>query len=61
MFSIRCNSGVKSLRNQKKSERKTKVKPFINKYNWKEINFSSKNRWLVKIEEDNRAIALNVL
>ena len=43
MFSISSNSGVKSLRNQKRSERKTKIKPFINKYNWKEINFSSKN------------------
>ena len=42
-------------------QRKIKIKPFINKYNWKGINFSSeKNDWK-KIEKTNVTIALNVL
>ena len=39
----------------------TKIKPFINKYKWEEINFpSEKNDWK-KIEKNNVTIALNVL
>ena len=42
-------------------QRVTIVKPFINKYNWKETNFlSEKNDW-TKFEENNVVIALNVL
>ena len=42
-------------------ERMTKIKCFMNKYNWKEINFSSeKNDWK-KFEGNNLTIALNVL
>ena len=36
MFSVPCNSRLKSWRNQqqkKKTQRKVKIKPFINKYN----------------------------
>ena len=40
-FSICCNSCFKSRRIGKCSERITKTKNFINKYNWEEINFSS--------------------
>ena len=29
----------------------TNVKPFINKYNWKGINYPSKNRWLKNVWE----------
>ena len=32
MLSIRCNSRLKSWKNRKKSERITKIKPFIYKY-----------------------------
>ena len=39
----------------------TKIKPFINKHKWEEINFpSEKNDWK-KIEKNNVTIALNVL
>ena len=39
----------------------TKIKPFINKYNWEEINFpTEKDDWR-KIEKNNVTIALNVL
>ena len=38
----------------------TKIKLFINRYNWKEINFPlEKNDWK-KFEKNNRTIALNV-
>ena len=39
----------------------TKIKSFINKYNWEEINFpSQKDNWR-KFEKNNVTIALNVL
>ena len=42
-------------------QRITKIKSFINKYNWEERNFpSEKNDW-EKLEKNNVAIALNVL
>ena len=43
MLSICCNTHIKSRRNKKKnSETITKVRPFINKYNWKEEGFQMK-------------------
>ena len=41
MFSIRCNSRLKSCRNKKRSAKITKIKPFINKCNWEGINSPS--------------------
>ena len=42
-------------------QRITKIKPFINQYNWKEIEFPShKNDWKT-FESNNRLIALNIL
>ena len=39
----------------------TKIKPFINKYNWQGINFlSGKDGWK-KFQKNNQTIALNVL
>ena len=39
----------------------TKCKPFINKYNWEEINFpSEKDDWKI-FDKSNVTIALNVL
>ena len=38
-----------------------KKDPFMNKYNWKRINFSSEKGDWKKIEENNVGIALNVL
>ena len=62
MFFIRCNSRVKSWRNQKKNpQRVTKIKPFTNKYNWEGINLPSEEDDWKKIEKNNVAIALNVL
>ena len=62
MFFIRCNSRVKSWRKKKKNpQRVTKIKPFINKYNWEGINLPSEEDDWKKIEKNNVAIALNVL
>ena len=42
-------------------ERITKFKPFINKYNWENINFPSEKDDRKKIDKNNVTIALNVL
>ena len=42
-------------------DRVSNIKPFINKYNWKGINYSSKmNNWK-RIVKNNLTIALNIL
>ena len=51
MISIRC----------KDTQRIAKIKPFINKYNWEEINIASEKDDWKKLEKDNLTIALNVL
>ena len=44
MFSIHCNSCIKSSKNKKDTKRITKIKPFIDKYyNWERI-FSIRKR-----------------
>ena len=45
----------------KDPQRITKIKPFINKYTYEEINFSSEKDDWKKIGEKNVTIALNVL
>ena len=45
----------------KHAERITKIKPFINKYNWEAINYPSEIDDWKKIEKNNVKIALNVL
>ena len=46
MLSIRFNSRVKSCRNKKRFTKITKIKAFINKYNWEVINYASeKDDW----------------
>ena len=39
----------------------TKIKPFINKYNWEGIHFPSEKDDWKKCEKNNVTIALNVL
>ena len=46
---------------KKESQRITKIKPFINRYNWEGVNDpSEKDNW-EKFEKNNLLIALNVL
>ena len=42
-------------------ERTSKLKPFINNYNWKDIEFPSHSKDWRKFECNNKAIALNIL
>ena len=42
-------------------QRVSKIKPFINQYNWNDIDFPSTNKDLKKIELNNESIALNIL
>ena len=45
---------------KKDSQRITKIKPFINKYNWERINFPSKQDDQKKFEKNNVKITLDV-
>ena len=42
-------------------ERISKIKPFIDQYDWKEIDFSSHGKDWKKFESNNKSIALNIL
>ena len=42
-------------------ERISSIKPFIDQYNWKEINFPSHKKDWKKFESNNKSIALNIL
>ena len=58
MLSIHRNSCIKSKRSRKNPERKTKIKPFINKYNWEGINYTSEKGDWKTLEKNNLTIAL---
>ena len=45
----------------KSPQRITKIKPFIDTYNWKDIKFPSQSNDWIKFEQNNRTIALNIL
>ena len=42
-------------------EKISKLKPYINKYNWKNIKFPSDKEDWKKFEQNNKEIALNIL
>ena len=42
-------------------ERISKIKPFIDKYSWKEIDFPSHSKDWKKFESNNKSIVLNIL
>ena len=42
-------------------ERMSKIKPFVDQYNWKEIDFPSHSEHWNKFESNNKSIALNIL
>ena len=44
-----------------KNSKKTQIKPFINKYNWKGIKYPSKRDDWKMFEKNNPTIALNIL
>ena len=61
MFPICCFFSIKSLiKLIKNSQRISKIKPFIEEYNWKDINFPSTSKDWKKFELNNE-VALNIL
>ena len=46
---------------KKDQQRVTKIKPFIDQYNWKERNFPSNKKDSNEFEKNNKTIALNIL
>ena len=42
-------------------EKISKIRPFIDEYNWSEINFPSNQKDWQKVESNNKSIALNIL
>ena len=46
---------------EKEPQRISKIKPFIDQYNWKEIDFTSHGKDWKKFESKNKSIALNIL
>ena len=61
MLSIRYSITLSHEEIRKKSQNITKIKPFINKYNWEGINFPSEKDDCEKFEKNNRKIVLNAL
>ena len=61
MFSICCNSRIKSQKIGKYPDRKSKIKPFIDKYNWQGKKYSSEKDDRKKINKNKLMIPLNVL
>ena len=45
----------------KNPQRISKIKPFIDQYNWKEIDFPSEKKDWKKFEQNNKTIAFNIL
>ena len=46
---------------EKEPQRISKLKPYINKYNWKGIDFPAGPKEWIKFEKNNKTIALNSL
>ena len=46
---------------EKNPQRISKLKPYINKYNWEGINFPAGSKKWQKFEKNNDTIALNIL
>ena len=46
---------------EKDPQRISKLKPYINKYNWKGIEFPAGSKEWQKFEQNNKTIALNIL
>ena len=42
-------------------EKVSNIEPFINQYNWQDIDFPSQQKDWKKFEQNNKAIALNIL
>ena len=59
--SVCLNRCIKLSKHYKNPQRISNIKPFINKYDWKGINFPSHKEDWKKIETNNKSIAFNIL
>ena len=60
-FSICCHSCINYQKIKNNPERISKIKPFFDQYNWKEIDFPSHSKDWKKFESNNKSLALNIL
>ena len=60
-FQNALNDSLDYQRIKKDPQRISKLKPYINQYNWKDIKFPSDKEDWKKFEQNNKEIALNVL
>ena len=61
MLSV-CFTVALNYQNIKKDRlRIWKIQPFINQYNWKEIDIPSEQKYWQKFELNNESIALNIV
>ena len=61
MLSV-CFTVALNYQNIKKDRlRIWKIQPFINQYNWKEIDVPSEQKYWQKFELNNKSIALNIV
>ena len=60
MLSICLNCCINYQNIKNYPERISKIKPFIDQYNWKEVSFTSHKKDWKKLELNNKSIALNI-
>ena len=60
-FKYALTVALNHKKNKSHPERILKIKPFIDQYNWKEIDFPSHSKDWKKFEQNNKTIALNIL
>ena len=58
-YALTVTLNYKNIKNN--PERISKIKPFIDQYNWKEIDFSSHKKEWKKFEKNNKSVTLNIL
>ena len=60
-FQYAITVAVNHVQTKSHPERITKIKYFINQYNWKEIGFLSNKKSWKMLESNNKSTALNIL
>ena len=60
-FQNALNDALDYQRIKKDPQKISKLKPYINQYNWKDIKFPSDKEDWKKFEQNNKEIALNIL
>ena len=60
-FQLAITAALNNQNIDQHPERISKLRPFINNYNWKDIEFQSHSKDWRKFEQNNKTIALNIL